>query len=39
MTHTLWPTCGYALLSTNAQGHLQVTDDFLRFLLERLGGR
>lgn len=35
MTHTLWPTCGYALLSTNAQGHLCVTDDFLRFLLER----
>ncbi len=35
MTHTLWPTCGYALLGTNAQGHLQVTDDFLRFLLER----
>ena len=35
MTHTLWPTSGYDLLSTNAQGHLQVTDDFLRFLLER----
>jgi sulfonate transport system substrate-binding protein len=28
MTHTLWPTCGYALLRTNAQGHLLVTDEF-----------
>ncbi len=35
MTHSLWPTCGYALLKTNEVGHLEVTDDFLRFLLER----
>ena len=35
MTHNLWPTCGYTLLSHNDAGHLVVTDDFLRFLLER----
>jgi Family of unknown function (DUF6352) len=35
MTHPLWPTCGYSLLTPNEAGHLVVTDDFLRFLLER----
>ena len=35
MTLNLWPTCGYTLLSQNDAGHLVVTDDFLRFLLER----
>jgi len=35
MTQTLWPTCGYSLLAHNDTGHLVVTDDFLRFLLER----
>ena len=35
MTHSLWPTCGYSLLTPNEAGHLVVTDDFLRFLLER----
>ncbi len=35
MTHSLWPTCGYSLLTVNEAGHLVVTDDFLRFLLER----
>ncbi len=35
MTQPLWPTCGYSLLTTNEAGHLVVTDDFLRFLLER----
>lgn len=35
MTHNLWPTCGYSLLTDNGAGHLVVTDDFLRFLLER----
>ena len=35
MTQNFWPTCGYTLLSHNDAGHLVVTDDFLRFLLER----
>jgi Family of unknown function (DUF6352) len=36
MTHPdYWPSCGLALLSVNHQGHLTVTDDFLRALLER----
>jgi hypothetical protein len=35
MTNSLWPTCGYTLLTQNETGHLVVTDDFLRFLLER----
>jgi hypothetical protein len=35
MSHHFWPTCGYTLLTSNAAGHLGVTDDFLRFLLER----
>ncbi len=35
MANNFWPTCGYTLLTTNAAGHLVVTDDFLRFLLER----
>ena len=30
-----WPSCGHALLLANGQGHLTVTDDFLRFLLQR----
>jgi hypothetical protein len=35
MTNSLWPTCGYTLLTQKETGHLVVTDDFLRFLLER----
>lgn len=35
MTHNFWPSSGYTLLTQNAQGHLVVSDDFLRFLLER----
>ena len=35
MSHNYWPLCGYAFLETNTAGHLVVTDDFLRFLLER----
>lgn len=35
MSNNFWPTCGYSLLTQNAAGHLVVTDDFLRFLLER----
>jgi hypothetical protein len=35
MSNELWPTCGYTLLTPNEAGHLLVTDDFLRFLLER----
>jgi hypothetical protein len=35
MSHNYWPLCGYTFLETNAAGHLVVTDDFLRFLLER----
>ncbi len=30
-----WPTCGYALMQVNPQGHLLVSDDFLRWLLNR----
>ena len=30
-----WRSCGYRLLEATAEGHLRVTDDFLRSLLER----
>lgn len=30
-----WPSCGWRLLGRDAQGHLVVTDDFLRHLLAR----
>jgi len=30
-----WPSCGYRLLAQNADGHLVVTDEFLRHLLAR----
>lgn len=30
-----WPTCGYRLLAVDTDGHLVVTDDFLRHLLSR----
>jgi hypothetical protein len=30
-----WRSCGYALLESNTEGHLRVTDDFLRSLLGR----
>ncbi len=30
-----WPSCGYRLLDQDANGHLVVTDEFLRHLLER----
>jgi hypothetical protein len=30
-----WRSCGYRLLEPTAEGHLRVTDDFLRALLER----
>ena len=30
-----WRHCGYALLDKTPDGHLLVTDDFLRSLLER----
>jgi hypothetical protein len=30
-----WRGCGYRLLEPTAQGHLRVTDEFLRSLLER----
>jgi len=30
-----WPSCGYRLLDQDANGHLVITDDFLRHLLER----
>jgi hypothetical protein len=30
-----WPSCGYGLLAHNADGHLVVTDEFLRHLLAR----
>jgi hypothetical protein len=33
--HDYWPTCGHSLLRENGQGHLVVTDDFLRWLLQR----
>ena len=31
----LWPSSGYRLLKPDAQGHLAVTDDFLRAYLTR----
>lgn len=31
----LWPSSGYRLLQRDAQGHLSVTDDFLRAYLNR----
>jgi hypothetical protein len=30
-----WRSCGYGLLESTPEGHLRVTDDFLRSLLER----
>ena len=30
-----WPSCGYQHLTVNTDGHLLVTDDFLRQLLQR----
>jgi Family of unknown function (DUF6352) len=33
--HEYWPACGYRLLAQDAHGHLIITDDFLRYLLER----
>ena len=30
-----WPSCGHTQLRVNGQGHLTVTDDFLRWLLHR----
>lgn len=33
--HDYWRHCGYALLDKTSDGHLVVTDDFLRSLLER----
>ena len=30
-----WPSCGWRLLDRNPQGHLVVTDEFLRHLLTR----
>ncbi len=33
--HDFWPNCGYRLLGRGAEGHLIVTDDFLRSLLAR----
>ena len=30
-----WPSCGYCLLAQNTDGHLVVTDEFLRHLLAR----
>lgn len=35
MNPVFWPSSAYHLLETNADGHLLVTDDFLRALLER----
>lgn len=35
MPRSFWPSCGYHLLTHNESGHLVVSDDFLRFLLER----
>lgn len=34
-THDFWPSSGYRLLGVNAEGHLLVTDDFLRSMLMR----
>jgi uncharacterized protein DUF6352 len=33
--HDFWRHCGYSLLDKTPDGHLVVTDDFLRILLER----
>ena len=33
--HDFWPASGYRLLDQDANGHLVVTDAFLRYLLER----
>jgi hypothetical protein len=33
--HDFWQQCGYRLLDKTSDGHLVVTDDFLRSLLER----
>lgn len=33
--HDYWPQCGYGLLDPTPDGHLLVTDAFLRSLLER----
>lgn len=30
-----WPACGYRLLAVDAEGHLRISDDFLRSLLLR----
>ena len=30
-----WPSCGYQHLAVNGEGHLTLTDDFLRVLLQR----
>jgi hypothetical protein len=35
MTQAFWPSCGYELLAHSADGQLLVSDDFLRFLLNR----
>ena len=35
LRHDFWPSCGYRLLSVNDEGHLALTDDFLRHLLQR----
>ncbi len=33
--HDFWPSCGYTYLAVNPEGHLVLTDDFLRVLLQR----
>ena len=33
--HDYWLSCGYGLLQRSTEGHLAITDDFLRSLLER----
>ncbi|MDP3761998.1 MAG: DUF6352 family protein [Ramlibacter sp.] len=33
--HDFWRSCGYQLLDRTPEGHLVVTDGFLRFLLDR----
>ncbi|MEI8169301.1 MAG: DUF6352 family protein [Rhodoferax sp.] len=33
--HDFWPNCGYGLLTSDAQGHLLISDDFFRSLLLR----
>ncbi|MCX7224951.1 MAG: DUF6352 family protein, partial [Burkholderiales bacterium] len=35
MRHDFWPSCGYTYLAVNPEGHLVLTDDFLRVLLQR----